>query len=98
MIYMVIPLNADESHITELERRIDVLSDKSQTLVPVDTYLEYKPEAYFVNYQGTSQELAKLIGYGSTQESIGSGMVVSLNNYYGFANHTLWNWVGVYNG
>lgn len=83
MIYAIIPFEEEE----ELRRKIDALD----TFV----YDDEAPTAYFVSYKGTTRELAEAIGY-NEPSSVGTGIVIPVQNYFGYASKHLWEWLRVY--
>jgi len=61
----------------------------------IPIYDDEAPNAYFVSYRGTTRELAEAIGY-SDPSSVGTGIVVPVSNYFGYASKNLWEWLSVY--
>ena len=81
MIYAVISFEPSEE-----------LPDKISTLeVPV--YDGEAPIAHFVSFKGTTRELAQKLGYDGNQA--GTGIVIPVSNYFGFASRDLWEWLEV---
>lgn len=83
MIYAIIPFKEEE----ELRRKIEALG----TFV----YYDQAPNAYFVFYRGTTRELAEAVGYGEPS-SVGTGIVIPVSNYFGYASKNLWEWLNVH--
>lgn len=83
MIYAIIPFREEE----ELRHKIDALD----TFV----YDDEAPKAYFVSYKGTTRELAEAIGY-NEPSSVGTGIVIPVPNYFGYASKHLWEWLNVH--
>jgi hypothetical protein len=49
---------------------------------------------WFVSASGTAKDIAQKLGIGAESEGgIGSGVVVSVNSYWGRANADLWPWL-----
>ena len=82
MIYVVIPF-ADRDTNDVLARIRDI--DKG-------AYDSYAPRAYFLQFGGTAESLAKTLGFSTHTNKI-SGAVLEINDYYGFANRDLWEWL-----
>ena len=84
MIYAIIPFHRSDA---------EGLLDKVKTLeIPV--YTDEAPTTYFVSYNGTTRELAEAIGL-SNGES-GTGIVIPVSNYYGYAAKDLWEWINIH--
>lgn len=49
---------------------------------------------YFVSFKGASQELSDLLGISDGTK--GSGVVASINSYYGYASNNLWEWLSAH--
>ena len=87
MIYAVIPLGDQEEQSMELKKRLEGLQ----------AYFDYAPAVYFVAYDGPARELSEKLGYGRNAENpLGTGVVLNIQTYYGFASRTLWDWMTVY--
>ena len=80
MIYAVIPLLGDD---TKLQEKLNTLG------VPV--YDDEAPKVYFVKYNKTTSSLADAIGY--KEDGIGTGIILQISNYSGYANKDLWAWI-----
>ena len=80
MIYAIIPFETSE----KLRSRIDELK------VPV--YAGEAPAVYFVSFKRTTNELSEAVGYGDDHQ-VGTGVVISISNYSGFASRDLWEWM-----
>ncbi|MYH69076.1 MAG: hypothetical protein F4147_02830 [Gammaproteobacteria bacterium] len=50
---------------------------------------------FLVSYEGTTGELAKLVGL-SKEQNTSSGVVLAFDNYAGFANPDIWEWLRKY--
>ena len=83
MIYAIIPFR-DESGVLD--------SKLKELRIPI--YDDEAPTAYFASYKGTTRELAEAIGYDDS--SIGTGIVIPVSNYYGYASKHLWEWLSVH--
>lgn len=85
MIYAIMPFNlASEKKLrANIEKHT-----KAQ-------YLDEAPKAYFVSYDGTTRELADLIGY-NEKSDVGTGIVIPITNHAGYANKDLWEWIRLY--
>ena len=86
MIYAIIPFR-DESGA--LDRKLKELKERD---IPI--YDDEAPNAYFAAYKGTTRELAEVVGYGDS--SVGTGVVIPVSNYYGYASKHLWEWLSVH--
>lgn len=82
MIYAIIPFKPGE----ELRSKIEALKS------PV--YADESPAVYFVSYRGTTRELSDAIGYGDAP--VGTGVVMPVSNYHGYASRDFWEWIGLY--
>ncbi|MDD9860239.1 MAG: hypothetical protein OXU40_07310 [Nitrospira sp.] len=82
MIYVIVSFKPGE----ELRGRVEALKS------PV--YAGESPSVYFVSYRGTTRELSDAIGYGDAQ--VGSGVVMPVSSYDGYASRDLWEWMEVY--
>lgn len=84
MLYAVIPLQLPD---------LTILSSKIKSLeIPV--YESLAPSVYFVSYKGTTQELSAALGYGD-DKTIGTGVVLPVSNYFGYAPKDLWEWLRI---
>lgn len=79
-LYAIIPFEPSE----KLRSNIDGLD------VPV--YAGEAPAVYFVSFKGTTNELSEAVGYGDDRQA-GTGVVISISNYSGFASRDLWEWM-----
>lgn len=52
------------------------------------------PSVYFVSYKGTTRELSDAVGCGDAQ--VGTGVVMPVSIYDGYASRDLWEWMEVY--
>lgn len=84
MIYAIIPFQRSDKE--ELRNKVAGLE------IPV--YTDEAPNAYFVSYNGTTRELGEAIGF-SNGES-GTGIVIPVANYYGYAAKDLWEWINIH--
>jgi uncharacterized lipoprotein len=48
---------------------------------------------YFIRYSGTARQIHERVGFGNAGRPV-HGIVISVSQYYGFANKELWNWMG----
>ena len=87
MLYVVIPLRLpadDDAHLRGKIRALDV-----------QFYGKEAPRVYFVSYDGTTTELAEALGYGD-DKAVGSGVVIPITNYSGYASKNLWEWLSIH--
>ena len=75
-----------------------VISTKNADAVREEVYrfpdlkaYELKDDTWFVSYDGTTRELAEKIGI--RQGRIGSGVVILVGAYAGYASTDLWEWL-----
>ena len=87
MIYAIVPFQRSEEE--KLRQKIETLKEQGR---PV--YTDYAPIAYFVSYKGTTRELAEEIGFSGGES--GTGIVIPISNYYGYAAKDLWEWMRIY--
>ena len=87
MIYAIVPFQRNEEE--KLRQKIEAFRKRGR---PV--YTDYAPIAYFVSYKGTTRELAEDIGFGGGES--GTGIVIPISNYYGYAAKDLWEWMRIY--
>ena len=83
VIYAIIPFE----HSEKLRSRIDELG------LPVCDV--EAPAAYFVSYDGTTRKLSEAVGYGN-DEDMGTGVVIRISNYFGYASTELWEWLEIH--
>lgn len=83
MIYAIIPFE----HSEKLRSGIDKLG------IPVCDV--EAPADYFVSYDGTTRKLSEAVGYGN-DEDVGTGVVVRISNYFGYASTELWEWLEIH--
>lgn len=79
MLYAVIPFSPEPAFA------------KSLAEVEGQVYKAYGPTTYFISYSGTTRELATALGL--HDGSSGSGVVLPISNYWGFASKDLWEWL-----
>lgn len=84
MLYAVIPFRAG----TAIRQRLE-------TVPHAGFYHEMAPSAYFISYKGTTRELAEAIGYNG-DEGAGTGIVLPVSNYFGYASKDLWEWLALH--
>lgn len=53
------------------------------------------PAAYFVSYDGTTRKLSEAVGFGD-DEDVGTGVVIRISNYFGYASSELWEWLEIH--
>lgn len=82
MIYAIIPFEQGKG----FRSRIDELG------IPVCDV--EAPAAYFVSFNGTTRKLSETIGYGN-DKNVGSGVVIPVSNYFGYASADLWEWLEI---
>ena len=83
VLYAIVPFEPGE----KLRSRIDALG------VPVCDV--EAPAAYFVWYDGTTRKLSEAVGFGNDGD-VGSGVVIRVANYFGYASTELWEWLGIH--
>ncbi len=81
MVYVVIPFRAGSA----IQQRLEALTHQG-------LYTSVAPSAYFISYLGTTKELAETIGYNG-DEGAGTGIVIPVSNYFGYAPKDLWEWL-----
>lgn len=86
MIYMVVPFKP--KNINGLEQKI---KDTSSTV-----YTNVAPAAWFLVFDGTSDELAEKLQFGDDDKEFGTGIVMQASFYQGFAPKSLWEWMRTY--
>ncbi len=84
MIYAIVPFQRSDKE--KLREKIEKLG------VPV--YTDEAPIAYFVSYTGTTRKLAEAIGFSGGE--LGTGIVIPISNYYGYAAKDLWEWMSIH--
>ena len=84
MIYAVIPL-IEAAKSPELKNRISKVDDGA--------YDEYAPQVYFVSYSGTAKSLADLLGFTTPGKEPVDGVVIKIEDYFGYGNKNLWGWL-----
>ena len=87
MIYAIIPLELNDEPSFKLR-----LETFEREKVPV--YNSYT-QVYFIDFNGTSKQVAEAVGFSSTEE-VGSGVVLGITSYWGFAGKDLWEWLDLY--
>ena len=83
MIYAIIPFEQGKG----FRSRIDELG------LPVCDV--EAPAAYFVSFNDTTRKLSEAIGYGNDEDA-GTGVVIPVSNYFGYASAELWEWLEVH--
>ena len=84
MIYAIVPFQRSDKE--KLRNKVETLG------CPV--YTDEDPMAYFVSYNGTTRELAEAIGL--SDGKLGTGIVIPVSNYYGYAAKDLWEWIRIH--
>ena len=84
MIFAIIPLQHDETQIEAIIEKIEVLD------VPV--YQETSPDAIFISFSGSMDELTEKIEFGD-DEKVGLGIIFRVTHRSGFAPKNLWEWL-----
>ena len=87
MIFMVVPFEVENENVIDTKLKE----------VGKSVYGGAAPNAWFVSYDGTTEELADKLGFGD-DEKMGEGIIVPVNNYQGFASTSLWEWMKIYRG
>ena len=83
MNYAVVPLTNGKE---DIRRAIEEI-DKSY-------YSDYAPDIYFVRFSGTARALSEKLGFGNEDEDEElSGIVMLIDDYFGYANADLWTWL-----
>lgn len=83
MLYVIIPFERGERFLPKLE-------DLGIPVCDVEA-----PAAYFVSFNGTTRKLSEAIGYGDDVD-VGSGVVIPVSNYFGYASAELWEWLEIH--
>ena len=83
VIYVIIPFEQGKGFLSKLET-LDI------SVCDVEA-----PAAYFVSFNGTTRKLSEAIGYGD-DEGVGSGIVIPVSNYFGYASAELWEWLEIH--
>lgn len=86
---MVVPFVDDDGDIGSIEEKIKGVGRS--------VYSEEAPCAWFVAYDGTTNELADELQFGDDPET-GEGIIVLVTTYQGFASESLWEWMENYRG
>ena len=60
-----------------------------------DAYYELRNDAWIIDANVTSRELAENVGI-RNDPHVGTGLVVSINGYSGRAENDLWEWLNVH--
>ncbi len=84
MVYVVIPFRPGPA----IQQLIEALPN-------MGVYIAMAPSAYFISYRGTTKELAEAIGYNG-DEGAGTGIVLPVSNYFGYASKDLWEWLAIH--
>ena len=79
MLFAVIPFSPLES----LNEHLDRLGET--------VYRAHGPQVYFVSYAGTTRQLTEVLGLSDGKS--GTGIVLPVSNYSGFAPADLWEWL-----
>ena len=87
MIYMIVPFGEEDDHRDALTEKIKEGGNS--------IYEDEAPHAWFISYDGTSKELAEKLGLGD-DPAVGTGIVVQVNRYNGYASKSLWEWMEIY--
>ena len=85
MIYAIIPFRLPNE---------DKLLEKIKDL-GTPAYTDEAPKAYFVSYEGTTNQLSDAIGY-SEDDEMGTGIVMPVMNRAGYAVKDLWEWMRIH--
>ena len=81
---MIVPFSKGKG----LHKRIEAVPNSG-------LFTNMAPAAYFIDYAGTADELSELIGYNGDKE-VGTGIVVALDRYSGWASKKLWEWTDLH--
>ena len=84
-IFLVVPTLPSEA----LQPHLKALQDEEKI-----KYHVLPRGEFLVSYKGASQELSDLLGI--SNGSIASGVVASINSYYGFAGNNIWEWLSAH--
>ena len=88
MLYAVVPLAGDDPKLPDgLKSHVSIMNE------------QYAPRAWFVAFNGTTDELTDLIWPEQVDEGdhpMPLGMVIRMDRYNGFASTQLWEWLGVH--
>jgi hypothetical protein len=61
------------------------------SIIPEGDWFEFKDDVWFVEFKGTSQDLAEKLGIRSG--NVGAGIVIPISNYSGRAPSDTWEWL-----
>ena len=89
MIYMFVPLGAEPGE------NFEFIDNRLKEVGPV--YVSEAPGAWFVSYDGTTNELAEKLQLGD-EPKMGEGIIIGVRNYQGYASTSLWEWIRTYGG
>ena len=81
MIYAIIPFQEGP----EFEAQIRSVDSRA--------YRIESPKMYLVSFKGTTLEVSRTMGYGGDKPDVGTGLVLPVSNYHGFAPKDLWEWL-----
>ena len=84
MLHAIIPFKSYDAILFQLE-------DKA---IRYHFYEGEDARIFFVSFDGTTRELADAVGL--TKGGNGSGVVLAFDNYAGFANPDIWEWIRKY--
>ena len=79
--FAVVPLSGDSAQLLERIEGIDS-----------SFYDAYGPTVFFVRFNGTAQSLSNRLKF-SSEDRDGSGFVLAVDDYFGHANKSLWDWL-----
>ena len=86
MVYMVVPFRPKNRD--GLEKKI---KDTGTSV-----YTGVSPAAWFLVFDGTSDELADKLQLGDDEQDFGTAIVVQATYYQGYAPKSLWEWLNTY--
>ena len=90
MLYAMFPLEGGNPQIPNgLEDHIAVKA----------IYTPYAPKAWFIDFEGTTNELTDLIwpdDFDEDTHPLPAGIVTRMDRYNGWASPDLWEWLGVH--
>ena len=88
MLYAVVPLAGDASKLPDgLKSHFSVINE------------QYAPKAWFVVFEGTTDELTDIIWPEEEDKDdyvMPVGIVIRMDRYNGLASNQLWEWLGVH--
>ena len=82
MFFAIIPLSDEPEDLIEKIQSIDK-----------GAYVDYEGKVYFLHFSGTAKSLSEMVGFAKEGEE-SEGVVLKSTESFGFANKSLWRWIG----